>query len=174
MSSRYPSDVLTQRGVGMLEVLIALLILAVGVLGFAGLQMTALAKSNDANHRAAAVLIAQDAIERFELNPTQRTFYLTKSNWAAGAAGAVPPGGCINAEDPCSAAMLAETDTNQLAWQAANTLPAGRTMAADCDFNSQLTCVIVSWDGENPSDCMEASGLVTGETSRCFVMEVAR
>lgn len=61
-----------QRGVSLLEVLIAMLILAVGALGFAGLQMKALHTSADANYRAQATLLAQSAIERIQANPTQR------------------------------------------------------------------------------------------------------
>lgn len=163
----------SQRGVGMLEVLIALLVLAVGVLGFAGLQMTALSKSDEANYRAAAVLIAQDAIERFELNPSERNTYLT-NGWTAGTAGATPNGSCINPDEACSSAQMAAWDIAQLSWQAANLLPAGRVMASDCEFNNQLVCVIVSWDEQDPAACMDNNGLLVDEDSRCFVMEIAR
>lgn len=166
-----PSFQAPQRGVGMLEVLIALLVLAVGVLGFAGLQMTALSKSDEANYRAAAVLIAQDAIERFELNPSVRDTYLT-GNWAAGSVGGTPPNNCITAA--CDAAAVAGWDIAQLTWQAANLLPAGRVMASECDFNDQLTCVIVSWDEQDPAACMDNNGLLVDEDSHCFVMEIAR
>ena len=168
-----PFHLASQRGVGMLEVLIALLVLAVGVLGFAGLQMTALSKSDEANNRAAAVLIAQDAIERFELNPSERNTYLS-NGWAAGTAGAQPDGSCINAEDACSSAQIAVWDIAQLSWQAANLIPGGRFMASDCDFNNQLICVIVSWDEQDPAECMDNDGLLVIEDSRCFVMEIAR
>ncbi|MCO5785374.1 type IV pilus modification protein PilV [Pseudomonas sp. G11-1] len=164
-------DQSSQRGVGMLEVLIALLVLAVGVLGFAGLQMTALSKSDEANYRAAAVLIVQDAIERFELNPSKRESYLT-SNWGAGSAGGTPPADCITSA--CDADAVASWDIAQLAWQAANLLPAGRVMASNCEFNNQLICVIVSWDEQDPAACMDNSGLLVDEGSRCFVMEIAR
>jgi len=165
------TSIASQRGVGLLEVLIALLVLAVGVLGFAGLQMTALNKSNDANHRAAAVLIAQDVIERFELNPSKREEYLKVSNWKEGSVGDDPDDNCITNE--CDAGAIAEWDMDQLAWQAANLLPAGRVLAAECDFNTQMTCVIVSWDEQDPAKCMDG-GLEAGVDSHCFVLEVAR
>lgn len=63
----------TQQGVSLLEVLIAMLILAVGALGFAGLQMKALHTSSDANYRSHATLLAQSTIERIQANPEQRT-----------------------------------------------------------------------------------------------------
>lgn len=57
-----------QAGVSMVEVLIAVLVLAVGALGFAGVQVVAMQKSEDANYRSAAMLIAQDAVERIQAN----------------------------------------------------------------------------------------------------------
>ncbi len=164
-----------QRGVGLLEVLIALLVLAIGVLGFAGLQMTALSQSSDANHRAAAVLIAQDAVERIELNPSQRNAYLTKNNWGdgSGTLGQEPDDDCVGAT-VCDADDLATWDLNQLVWQAANQLPGGRIMASDCDFNSLFTCVIVSWGEQDPSQCMSNTGIELDKDSRCVVLEVAR
>ncbi|WP_193072229.1 type IV pilus modification protein PilV [Pseudomonas sp. FME51] len=162
-----------QRGVGLLEVLIALLVLAVGVLGFAGLQMTALNQSDEANHRAAAVLIAQDAIERFELNPGKREAYWA-ANWNAGTVGATPPGTCVDPAEACTADQVVAWDIAQLSWQAANLLPGGRVTASDCEFNNLLTCVVVSWDEQDPAECMNNDGILVAADSRCFVMEIAR
>lgn len=51
-----------QRGVLLLEVLIALLIFALGVLGLIGLQATAAKESGQAKYRADATLLANDLI----------------------------------------------------------------------------------------------------------------
>jgi len=180
------SQIRAQRGVGLLEVLIALLVLAVGVLGFAGLQMTALSQSDDANHRIAAVLIAQDAIERLELNPIGRgmpenpadpwgTNHYQKGGWVSGEYGDKPDADCIGKEAACNAKQLAEWDIAQLSWQAANQLPGGRILADECAFNTDMTCVIVSWgDQDDPADCMTATGINIDKDSNCLVMEVAR
>ena len=58
-----------QRGVSLIESLVALLILALGVLGLAGLQAGALAQTRHANARAAAVQMAHDLLERMQMNP---------------------------------------------------------------------------------------------------------
>lgn len=159
-----------QHGVSLIEVLIALLVLAVGVLGFAGLQMTALNQSTAANHRAAAVLIAQDAIERMELNPAARDTYLNDS-WTAGTLGDSPSNTCITGT--CDSEAIAAWDIAQLTWQAANQLPAGQIEASDCGFSS-LTCIVVSWDGQQPGDCIADGGVNTDIDSNCLVLEVAR
>ena len=164
-----------QHGVSLIEVLIALLVLAIGVLGFAGLQMASLNQSTAANHRVAAVLIAQDAIERMELNsapaPAARDRYLNAS-WGAGTVGGSPSSSCIGSA--CTSEGIANWDIAQLTWQAANQLPAGRVAASECAFNSRLTCVVVSWDGDLPDACMDSSGIDASTDSNCFVLEVAR
>jgi type IV pilus assembly protein PilV len=58
-----------QRGVSLIESLVALLILALGVLGLAGLQAGTLAQARHANARAAAVQMANDLLERMQMNP---------------------------------------------------------------------------------------------------------
>jgi type IV pilus assembly protein PilV len=58
----------SQRGVTMLEVLIAILIISVGLLGTAGLQAVSLRASIAANERTTATLLAYDAADRMRAN----------------------------------------------------------------------------------------------------------
>lgn len=58
----------SQAGFGMLEVLISLLILAIGLLGLASLQTTSLAQTNEVRNRSQAILLAEDLIERIRSN----------------------------------------------------------------------------------------------------------
>jgi len=164
-----------ERGVGMLEVLIAILVISVGALGFAGIQLTALSNSDEANYRSHATLIAQDAIERFISNPTQIDFYTTPGNWpnVALASGSEPTNWktCIDAE--CSAAQMAAWDVAQLNWIVANTLPGGRIQSRACGFNA-LECIAISWSGQAPGECLSAGGINTSDDSSCLVMEVLR
>lgn len=54
----------TQRGIVLLEALVALLIFAVGVLGLIGLQATSVKQAAAAEYRSTAVLQANDLISR--------------------------------------------------------------------------------------------------------------
>jgi type IV pilus assembly protein PilV len=54
----------TQRGVMLLEALIAILIFSVGILGLVGLQATAVKQSTDARLRSEAALLADRLIGR--------------------------------------------------------------------------------------------------------------
>ncbi|MGE0098544.1 MAG: type IV pilus modification protein PilV [Hydrogenophaga sp.] len=58
-----------QSGVSLIESLVALLVFALGVLGLAGLQAGTLAQARHANARAVSVQMANDLLERMQLNP---------------------------------------------------------------------------------------------------------
>lgn len=164
-----------QHGVSLLEVLIALLVLSVAALGFAALQLTALANSSEANHRAHAALIAQDAVERIQTNPSELGSYVSLNGWDSRefSEGTAPPNSqqCTSS-GPCTGPQMADWDMDQLSWMVANALPLGRVLVQSCPFSSSTSCVIVSWDDQQPSDCVSAAGVVLDTTGSCFVMEV--
>lgn len=81
-----------QRGVGLIEVLVALLVLAIGVLGYAGMQLSALKGAELANNRAQATLIAQDALERLQLNPNLPAYIAAAWPTTPVAVGSAPSG----------------------------------------------------------------------------------
>lgn len=58
-----------QQGVAMMELLIALIIVAIGVLGLVAMQSTALQNGNNAQLRYQATLMAYDMVERMRANP---------------------------------------------------------------------------------------------------------
>lgn len=57
-----------QQGAGLLEVMIGLFVLAIGLLGFAGLQSASLAFSQKAYANSQAAFMAQDILERVRAN----------------------------------------------------------------------------------------------------------
>lgn len=58
----------TQRGVSLLEVLIALLVMAIGVLGIAALQSTALRNNQGAMERSQAVILTYSIMDAMRAN----------------------------------------------------------------------------------------------------------
>lgn len=64
-----------QRGFSMLEVLIALMVLTVGLLGLAAMQEFALTRSVDANELSIATNLAAEMIERIRYNPQNVASY---------------------------------------------------------------------------------------------------
>ncbi|GMG88580.1 type IV pilus modification protein PilV [Biformimicrobium ophioploci] len=58
-----------QRGATLIEVLITVLVMAIGLLGLGATQMLSLKNGNNAHHRFMAASAAQDLVERMRANP---------------------------------------------------------------------------------------------------------
>jgi len=70
----------SQRGVGLIEVLIALVVFALGVVGMAGLQLRTLSLTMDSTQRTYAVSKAQDIADRIRSNGIPASEYLSNAS----------------------------------------------------------------------------------------------
>lgn len=70
---------LSQNGISLLEVMIAVLVLSVGVLGAASLQLNAIRYSASADHATRATLIARDVLDRIRANSSALGSYAAPS-----------------------------------------------------------------------------------------------
>lgn len=103
-----------QSGLGLIEVLIAALVFALGLLGLLGAQISAKKNGMEALQRSVATELARDLLERMRSNPRQLAAYRLDNTVAASAASAslacggsaLSAGGAL----PCSPAGLAERD----------------------------------------------------------------
>ena len=107
-----------QLGIALLEVLVALIILAFGVLGLLWMHQQALVQQRQQLMRAVAISVADDLAERMHLNSTQHALYAK----AWGAATTTAPD-C--AATPCSRQDLAAWDMQQLQQTLQSQLPEG-------------------------------------------------
>jgi type IV pilus assembly protein PilV len=64
-----------QRGFTLLEVLVAVFVLSIGLLGIGGLQLTTKRTNYEAVQRTNATLLAQELLERIRTNSKQLTVY---------------------------------------------------------------------------------------------------
>ncbi|MDH3316869.1 MAG: type IV pilus modification protein PilV [Gammaproteobacteria bacterium] len=69
-----------QRGFSLIEVLVALVILAVGVLGLAALQTTGLQFTHDAYIRSQATVVVYDLVERMRNNVSNANSYIAAAD----------------------------------------------------------------------------------------------
>lgn len=79
---------LRQRGAGLIEVMVAILVLAIGLLGIAGMQLVSLQNNHSAALRGQAVVLAYDALDRMRANRDAAFI----GNYAT-AVGDLPPAG---------------------------------------------------------------------------------
>jgi type IV pilus assembly protein PilV len=102
------------RGFSMVEVLVALVILSVGLLGVGRLTLTSLRESATALSRTRAVYLIGDIMERIRANPDAKDAYEC-ATYAGGPTehGCAPSGAPAR---PCTARELAEDDLAR--WQA--------------------------------------------------------
>jgi type IV pilus assembly protein PilV len=79
LPSRNASRAARSRGVTMIEVLVALLILTIGLLGVAGLQARMQTAEIEAFQRAQAIVLLQDMVDRINANRVNAASYATGS-----------------------------------------------------------------------------------------------
>jgi type IV pilus assembly protein PilV len=118
-----------QRGVGMIEVLVAVLILAIGLLGVAALQATALRNSQSAMERSQGVVHAYAVFDSMRANP------------AAARAGDYNVGMTCNAP---GVGTLAQSDLNS--WITIMQRDLGSTACGSVACVADLCTVTVRWD----------------------------
>lgn len=109
----------TQTGFSMIEVLVAILIFAFGVLGMVGIQASSVRYQTDAKFRADASVIAEDAVARIWIDRANLAAHLT-----GGIALSALPGGVIAIE---KIDVDADSKTNRLRVSVSWTPPGGET-----------------------------------------------
>ncbi|QER38447.1 type IV pilus modification protein PilV [Acinetobacter suaedae] len=155
-----------QKGVGLVEVLVALILLAVAVLGFAALQLRAVDASLEASKQVLALTIARDLAERMRANPQA----VRDGNYSVGAV-SVPTSEVIATVG--NAANIAEQDLNNAAVQAKNN---GMNLSvSNCPTGATRQCIYVAWEETSLSGsqgveaCIKDGVYVKG--SHCLFLE---
>ncbi len=128
-----------QDGFTLVEVMVALVIFTISMLGLAGLQAAALRDNHIANQTSIATHLAEDMAERIRANPSG------VDNGSYDAISTLSGSGpdCYNGA--CTSAEIAQMDVSQ--WSAAiqNSLPSG---AGAVSRNGTGFTITVMWDQE--------------------------
>lgn len=127
----------TIQGMTLVEVMIALVILSVGLLGLAGLQVHGLRGTSNSNSRAQAVFIASDMAERMQANPVEFKTNLAYKNITLNASACgTQPTNCDAASANCSSSQLFSFDNFNICQSMAANLPFGASMTVTCDLGA--------------------------------------
>lgn len=97
-----------QRGFSLLESLVTLFVVSIGLLGVAGLQVTAKQVGHESIQRTTAAMLAQDMIERLRANSQNLGYFVGKS--VTGSTITDEPTPTCDATDPCGPQALAAHD----------------------------------------------------------------
>jgi type IV pilus assembly protein PilV len=157
-----------QHGVGLVEVLVALVLLAIAILGFTALQLRAIAASNEAGQNVQAMNIARDLSERIRVNREGLLDYKEVAS----------PKTCANETDAifCTATEMAEYDFKQVSNKANNL---GMQLAIrNCQGSTGLKrkCIYVAWEGTTPTNGSDSPHCTNGVAylpqAKCVIVEV--
>lgn len=138
------------RGAGLIEVLIAVLVMAVGMLGIAAMQATALRNSQSALERSQAVVQTYSIVDAMRANRD-----IALANGYVMGMTCTPP----------AAGTLATTD--QRSWIASLQENLGSTACGRITRNGDIFSITVQWDdsrGGTQGAAGDASQIVTIQT----------
>lgn len=141
VDGRLPS----QRGFTLLEVLVALIVLSIGLLGLSGLQTTSLRSSHSASLRTHATILSADILDRIRAN---RVAALGASkSYDIAFADVANPAACAT---DCTAQQIADRDLYE--WQFyVKRLPAGEG-SVEVDDDGTVTVQIQWADSRDSSN----------------------
>lgn len=170
------NNISKQKGVGLIEVLVALLVLAVGILGFVALQYRAVEATSEAINRVQAMNVARDLAERIRANRDGLDDYVTQAANADTLDDVTVD--CIG--DVCTVTELADFDVKQVKEKASN-LGMTVNMLSCAGNRDERNCIYVAWGDTQADDAIAASdpdgsnyctkGTAYLSTSTCVIME---
>lgn len=165
-----------QLGIGLVEVLVALVLLAIGVLGFTALQLKAVDATGEALTKSQATLILRGLTESIRANSSGQSSYPAAVKSYIGIGDKTPSKKCFNSV--CTSAEMAAYDA-YLAADAASKLGISITMA-DCPGvgnTIKRQCLFAAWDdtaaklkANDYSACMQSNGIYEF-SAKCLMME---
>ena len=153
-----------QRGITIIEVLVAMLILAVGLLGMASLQVRAVSDTTNSSFRSIAIFYANDMADRIRANPAAEALgsYANKDkDDGSEKVGCLAIGGC-------SASDMALHDLWEWQQNISRALPAGEGEVAT---NGDVYTVTVSWNARVQAEKANGDQTNTQVTSVNFSFE---
>jgi len=123
-----------QRGVTLVEAMIALLVISVGLLGIASLQLTAMKQNTSSLHNSQAVWYAYNISDRIRANIGEFDTYKNKDTASS------TPKDCIGLS--CTTTEMVDSDIAD--WKTmVGSLPGGRGMIGS---NADGLLISVMWD----------------------------
>lgn len=157
-----------QKGVGLIEVLVAMLILAIAILGYAALQVKATAATEESMKRTDAMILLHGLAEKIRLNPT--------GNYKEASPTSLP-----DCSSGCNANNQALYDLKQYSAVAETKgISLGIIDCLNTSTSQKRLCLIAAWNNtvakisseseESQKACLKPDGKYESD-SNCLVLE---
>lgn len=138
-----------QKGITLLESLVAIVVSALGILGILGVQMRTLTDTQTTASRAQAIRLIEDLSERLRVNPNS---LINIANYTSSYTDTAEEYASVTncTSTPCTPAQQADYDLQQWKSTLEQSLPAGQASiflapGETADSNRRLLGVIVAW-----------------------------
>ncbi len=144
-SRAHPISLRRQAGVGIIEILVAVLVLSVGLLGLAGLQMRTLRNNQSALERSVAVAethAVADAMRADRINAVENDAYDIALE-----------------DDAPSGTTFAETVLS--AWRGNLIASLGEDATGSVDCDGALCTIVIQWNDEGGSGGVAEQQILT-------------
>lgn len=168
-----PQSLRSQHGLGLIEVMVSVTLLAITVLGYSALQLRAMSASEEASQHILAMNIAHDLAERMRLNRDALSHYGSVSQVSKACGNTTTEVAVVGALF-CNAQQLAIYD---FAVVAARAKFVGMQLAVlDCaQMASKRKCIYVAWGTTTPTQGNAKTDCTTGtryvSNSQCLFLE---
>ncbi|MFQ5469240.1 MAG: type IV pilus modification protein PilV [Gammaproteobacteria bacterium] len=129
-----------QQGFTIIEILVTIVILSIGLLGIAGLQLTGLRANHSAYSRTQVSLLASDMAERLSANLQG----VAAGNYDSITIKPADPQ-CISTAAGCTSAQMAQYDAFEWLTSLGSVLPSGIGTVSGAGAGSTFT-ITVMWD----------------------------
>lgn len=140
-----------QRGISLIESLVAIVVMALGILGVLGVQMRTLTDTSTAVRRAQAIRLIDDLSERMRVNPNALLIINDYESGYSQKGSALTAANCAStASTACTPAEQAKYDLKQWKTTVEQTLPGGQASiflapGETVDANRRQLGVIIAW-----------------------------
>lgn len=152
-----------QRGFTLIEILVSLVVIALGLVGVAKLQANALLSNTDAYYASLASFFAYEMAERIRVNPDGDANYAIVMS-------STPPTSldCVN--NQCSAPNMARFDVQQWLNIISGSLPEGAGRIAYAGGTPDAFTIVVRWKPKLGGSC--AADGSAGVDYACFTLDI--
>ncbi|MGY3265250.1 type IV pilus modification protein PilV [Lysobacter sp. HA35] len=144
------------RGFSLIEVMVAVLIMAIGLLGFALMQTMGMRFAESSNYRTQAINLAYDLLDQMRANRLLAAQF-TDASFASGTA----PTACA---PPTGTVTIATRVTD---WQCRVRLTLGDGASANVTYTNGQATVTINWDDQRweANASRKTGALKTGQVS---------
>lgn len=174
-----------ERGSTLIEVLITMFVVAVGLLGVAGLQLASTRYQQTSALRSEALIQADFIIEKMRVNSSVLSqsnlatataapegAYLAQNAYGAANITVADPACGLSGQTACSAAQAAQRDLREWLNSLGNTLPGGRgaifSVSSGANTQANARRVVVMWREKAQMETDTAANLnVNEQDSSC-------